>query len=324
MHEVTRLTRAGQLGAATALLRRGLGGHAEPKPKARIVPVGAPGGTFVAGSYADAEGTRAYKLYVPGGSATRGRPLVVMLHGCTQSADDFAAGTRMNVLAEANDCLVVYPIQSTSANGSRCWNWFSPAHQQRDRGEPAIIAGLTRGLAREHGVDPSRIYVAGLSSGGALAVTMATAYPEIYAAVGVHSGLAHGAATDMISAFAAMQRGGAARKGDRRAFVPTIVFHGDADHTVHPRNGEQVLAQARERATTRLETRVEHGTIANGRAYARTTHAHGDRVMLEHWLVRGAGHAWSGGSRAGSYTDPQGPDATREMLRFFASHRLGD
>jgi poly(hydroxyalkanoate) depolymerase family esterase len=256
--------------------------------------------------------------------------LVVMLHGCTQSPDDFAAGTRMNALAEEHTCLIVYPAQAASANTSKCWNWFSPGDQQRGEGEPSLIAGITRQVMRDYSVDPRRVYVAGLSAGGAAAAIMGMTYPDLYAAIGVHSGLACGAASDVPSAFAAMRQGEAVlvhRSGSAsgaegyRRNIATIVFHGDQDATVHPRNGDQVVAQSRAAMTTDLKTTVQHGRVPGGHAYSCTLHAdESGRAILEQWVIHGAGHAWSGGSPAGSYTDPRGPDAAREMLRFFLEH----
>jgi poly(hydroxyalkanoate) depolymerase family esterase len=311
----------------------GLEGLAKPFPAQtpEVVPNGA---KFVARSYSNQAGSRAYKLYIPSGYRPgQALPLVVMLHGCTQSPDDFAAGTRMNALAEEHLCLVAYPAQAASANIQRCWNWFSPGDQQREQGEPSLIAGITRQVMRDHTVDPQRVYVAGLSAGGAAAAIMGATYPELYAAVGVHSGLAYGAARDLPSAFAAMQQGGAAAEprsggvpdGAPRRIVPTIVFHGDRDSTVNPRNGDQVIAQARAATTTGLQATatVQHGQVPGGRTYRRTLHADArGQAILEQWVIHGADHAWSGGSPAGSYTDPQGPDAAREMLRFFLEHPL--
>ena len=277
----------------------------------------APGARFDAHVHACPEGQRDYRLYVPGRALTQSPALLVMLHGCTQSPEDFAAGTGMNALAEAAGWLVVYPAQPQSANSARCWNWFNSADQSRDGGEPAIIAGITRAVMAAHNVDPARVYVAGLSAGGAAAAIMGAAYPDLFAAVGVHSGLPRGAATDVSSAFAAMRQGSAGHAPGRGRAMPTIVFHGDRDRTVHPVNGEHVLAQAG--AGAALETHVSQESPAGRHAYTRTVRTDAQRrPVLEHWLLHGAGHAWSGGSTAGSYTDPQGPDASREMMRFFA------
>ncbi len=291
-------------------------------------PVALPeGAQFLAGSFSGEAGSRPYKLYIPSTYRGSAVPLVVMLHGCTQSPDDFATGTRMNALAEEQTCLVLYPAQTAAANPQKCWNWFSPGDQQRGQGEPALIAGITRQIMRDYTVDPQRVYVAGLSAGGAAAAIMGATYPDLYAAVGVHSGLACGAASDLPSALAAMRHGEAAvsrRSGSGSGVTggrqpPTIVFHADQDHTVHSCNGEQVISQAR--AGADLRTEVQRGQVAGGHAYTRTlyTDASG-QALLEQWIVHGGGHAWSDGSPAGSYTDPRGPDATREMLRFFLEH----
>ncbi|MFL6691510.1 MAG: alpha/beta hydrolase family esterase [Ramlibacter sp.] len=258
---------------------------------------------------------RDYKLYVPPNAGTQPRPLVVMLHGCTQDADDFAAGTRMNALAREHGFLVLYPIQSQQANQQRCWNWFKHTHQQRERGEPALVAGMVREVMAGHAIDGSRIYVAGLSAGGAMAAILGRTHPDLFAAVGVHSGLAAGAARDLPSALEAMKGGAKGVPLPADNAPPTIVFHGSADRTVHPRNGEQVVqpfgpgreeapqAAAGRRSSTRRVWRDASG-----------------EVRAEHWLVQGAPHAWSGGSTTGSYTDPSGPDASAEMLRFFLAH----
>ena len=286
-----------------------------------IVPEGA---KFIEAAYSNPAGSRAYKLFVPSGYQGQPLPLVVMLHGCTQSPDDFAAGTRMNFLAEEQACFVVYPAQRSDANQSKCWNWFRTADQQRGEGEPSLIAGITRQVMRDYSVDPKRVYVGGLSAGAAAAAIMGTTYNDLYAAVGIHSGLAYRAATDMPSAFAAMrQGGGSGRSGisGNGPPVPAIIFHGDRDTTVHPNNGGHVLEQAIGATSTQIT--VHRGRIPGGHAYTRTTHTDADgREILEHWNIHGAAHAWSGGSPAGSYTDPRGPDATREMLRFFLGHSL--
>jgi poly(hydroxyalkanoate) depolymerase family esterase len=390
VHEVTRLTRAGQLVEATVLLQRMLRGETAPdatsgvtgrfaltgrepptinakadtieaadsphlaratpaqprmlralldRPRERsglrqrrvikraplstsdIVPEGA---RFIEGTYSNPAGSRAYRLFIPSRYQGQPLPLVVMLHGCTQSPDDFAAGTRMNFIAEKQTCFVVYPAQRSEANQAKCWNWFRTADQQRGRGEPSLIAGITRQIMRDYAVDPARVYVGGLSAGAAAAAIMGATYHDLYAAIGVHSGLACGAATDLPSAFVAMRQGGGS---DHRIIpgdgppVPTIVFHGDRDITVHPNNGDHILEQSM-RATS-AEKKVHRGQVPGGHAFTRTIHTNASgRGIFEHWNIHGAGHAWSGGNPAGSYTDPRGPDATREMLRFFLEHSL--
>ena len=271
----------------------------------------------IAGRYSTTAGARDYKLFIPAGAGDTPLPLVVMLHGCTQGPDDFAAGTAMNELAQAQRMYVLYPAQSQQANPQRCWNWFKHSHQQRGRGEPALLAGMTRQVMAQHSVDPSRVYVAGLSAGGAMAAILGDTHPDLYAAVGVHSGLAAGAASDLPSALQAMQGNGARPKASAR-HVPTIVFHGDADATVHPRNGEQVAAAS---SADGGEADVQPHQPAGKRRSTRSVHRDaGGKVLAEHWLVHGAAHAWSGGDVRGSYTDAKGPDASAEMLRFFLEH----
>lgn len=286
--------------------------------------------------YTAASGTRAYKLFVPGGIAGTPRPLIVMLHGCTQDPDDFAAGTRMNLLAQERGVVVLYPAQAARSNVSKCWNWFQPGDQRRGGGEPELLAGITRHIIATHAIDPARVYVAGLSAGGAMAAILGREYPDLFAAVGVHSGLAPGAAHDVASAFAVMKSGAVVKRGTllKRAtsgsslraaaskefpeVAPMIVFHGDHDATVHPNNGEQVLGDH----VKDFKRREESGDA--GRGYSRSIYTAPDgRVRAEHWLLHGAGHAWSGGSAEGSYTDVLGPDASREMLRFFLDRTTG-
>jgi poly(hydroxyalkanoate) depolymerase family esterase len=310
------LDRLGQLGST-----RGLEGLVGPAVGRTPVPV-PEGARFEERNYANQSGSRAYKLYVPSGYNAQALPLVVMLHGCTQSPDDFAAGTRMNDLAEEQTFLVAYPAQDVSANASKCWNWFNAGDQQRDQGEPSLIAGITRQIIRDFPVEPGRVYIAGLSAGGAAAAIMGSAYPDLYAAIGVHSGLACGAASDLPSAFEAMRQGRSSgvweqcRHEESGRAVPTIVFHGDRDMIVSPVNGDQVIAQSK--AAGDLRITVTRGESSGGMSYTRTVQAdESGQPILEQWVLHGAGHAWSGGSSAGSYTEPRGPDASREMMRFF-------
>ena len=352
MREATRLTQAGQLSEATELIQRALSTSqtsqtskaptasphsAFPTPSSvidgvivsrsvEVNPTDAEiygAGEFISGAHTHAGLTRNYKLYVPPAHAGRALPLVVMLHGCTQDADDFAAGTEMNVRAREQGFFVLYPTQSQDGNAQRCWNWFARAHQQRGGGEPALLADMTQSVSKHYAIDLDRVYIAGLSAGGAMADIVASAYPEIYAAVGIHSGLPRGAATNVAGAFAAMKNGEPAARSTAKASgatVPSIVFHGDADHTVHPNNGEQVIA-ALLRGVDSSAPDVEQGAASGGRSYTRSVYrANGGYVFAEHWLVQGAGHAWSGGSAKGSYTDALGPDASGEMVRFFLAH----
>jgi poly(hydroxyalkanoate) depolymerase family esterase len=283
-------------------------------------PIPAPDGArFEERIFSNDAGSRTYKVYVPSGYSGQALPVVVMLHGCTQNPDDFAAGTRMNELAEEQTFLVAYPRQPQSANMQKCWNWFNAADQQRGGGEASLIAGIALRVVEEFSADPTRVYVAGLSAGGAAAAIMAATYPDVFAAVGVHSGLACGAASDIPSAFAAMGGRGAMRPRVKGPALPTIVFHGDADRTVHPVNSDHVVAQTSpEEAATNV---VTHGKAPGGMAYTRTVQLdEAGREVVEQWVLHGAGHAWSGGSASGSYTDARGPDASREMVRFFLAH----
>ena len=299
-------------------------------------------GAFTRGSFTNEHGTRDYRLYVPSGYEEQGGvPLIVMLPGCRQDAEDFAAGTQMNVLAEREGFLVLYLEQHPSANPLGCWNWFEPANQERDSGEPSIIAGTTERVIAEYSVDTDRVYVAGLSAGGAMTSIMGAAYPDLYSAIAVHSGLEYKAAASSRAALVAQRDGGpdpnqqgylaflSAREEAR--VLPTIVFHGEEDEEVNVVNAHQALSQwaqtndysydgsdndsiTDEPADTFREQTPE------GYDYVRYVYENpeGD-VIMEKWIVDGLGHAWSGGAPEGSYTDPEGPDASEEIIRFFES-----
>jgi poly(hydroxyalkanoate) depolymerase family esterase len=281
-------------------------------------------GHFSTHAYSNAAGRRQYRLYVPAGAAGEPLPLIVMLHGCTQDADDFATGTQMNALAERHRCLVAYPVQPQQANPSKCWNWFKPQDQHRERGEPSLIAGITRDIIAAHDVDPTRVYVAGMSAGGAMAANMIDAYPELYAAAGVHSGLPARCAHDLPSALAAMKGGKHSGKAPRAKHDmdssprrPMIVFHGDADATVHIVNATRLVSSFDARPDAGSEgRRVDAGR----RACTVSRLVSSDGIDAELWTIHGAQHAWAGGNPQGSYTDPTGPDASAEMLRFFLEH----
>lgn len=316
----TKRARAARTPLAETVRKISAGGMPARGPLARApVPV-ADGAQFLSLSYAGPQGSRSYRLYVPAARPATPMPLVVMLHGCTQSPEDFATGTGMNALAEEFGCLIAYPAQPSGANAQKCWNWFRPEDQERGRGEPALIAGLTQDIQRLYPADPARTYIAGLSAGGAAAVIVAAAYPDVFAAVGIHSGLPAGGARDVVSAFGAMRSGTSA--APHQTALPTIAFHGLADSTVHPSNGVASVAQALP-AMSGLRPTTRKEKTPRGRASTVTAHRHADgRTMAELWQIDDAGHAWAGGQAAGSYTDPKGPDASRQMLRFFLQHRL--
>jgi len=336
MYEATRLMRQGRLVEARALLQhgsRGVSGLPGKHPLLFRLPHGLPGmpatvtkprpgpalpGRFLDFAYANAAGERTCRLYVPAGHSGQAVPLIVMLHGGTQSADDFAAGTRMNELAERHGFVVAYPEQSRAANPMGYWNWFQPKDQHRGSGEASLIAGLTTRIIDEYAIDARRVYVAGFSAGGAMAAVMAAAYPDVYAAAGVHSGLAAGAAHDIPSAFAAMAQGAATHGSPP---VPLIVFHGDGDSTVDHVNADCLVRAVLPDARDRQRPLTTRGQVPGGHAYTRRVYSDRDGTpLVEHWTLHDAGHAWSGGSPHGTYTDPQGPDASTELVRFFAQH----
>lgn len=302
----------------------GLGSSSRARPE--LDPADFDDAQFVTRTYSCAAGSRDYKLFVPGmarSAAHRGQglALIIMLHGCKQDPDDFALGTGMNELAEQSGFLVAYPKQASSSNHMGCWNWFNRRDQARESGEPSIIAGLTREIMTEFNVDPDQVFVAGLSAGGAMAAILGATHPDLFRAAGIHSGLPCGAATDVASAFISMQHGASMEvAAPPETNVRTIVFQGAADRTVHPSNADLIVAFASAGLDSAVETK-QRGQSSGGITYERTVIADMSGVpQVEYWAVEGMGHAWSGGCADGSFTDPKGPDASREMLRFFLQH----
>lgn len=331
-----RLARKGRTLSAALAVQHSLMPPAKPKRKSRAkaktarrkkpaaIRLQRPSpGSFTTDEFNGSAGKLSYRLYTPVGSTRRRLPLVVMLHGCSQSASDFATGTTMNRLADELGFLVLYPQQSQAANLARCWNWHDPRHQARGSGEPAMIAALTRHAMDLGRANPARIYIAGLSAGGAAAAIVAAAYPDLYVAVGVHSALAQGDIRSIGAALSAMRgKGGAGPRGKLPRQLPTIVFHGDDDRVVHPSNASGFLSNLERSKSGPLVSQSHSGRSKGGRDFTRRVYKSGTgEVLLEDWMIQGLGHGWSGGSRLGSYTEPAGPDASREMLRFFLSRK---
>jgi len=318
LSEVIRTLRAG--GKRLGLDGRMPGaGQSAPIPEL-LLPDGA---TFLDLHYSCSAGGRRYRLYVPSTAGEGLQGLIVMLHGCTQNPEDFAAGTGMNGLAEEHRLLIVYPAQTRGDNSMSCWNWFRPGDQMRNAGEPAIIAGLTEQVRDQYAIPNDRVFIAGLSAGGAMAAVMGETYPDLYEAIGIHSGLAYGSANDVMSAFAAMrgqvgieQAPKRLRRREAQVGSRMIVFHGSADTTVHPSNAERIISgQGMDLAEG---VRSKQGSSGDIRAYSRHVWGRDDsKRAIECWIIEGAQHAWSGGHPSGSYTDPRGPDASAAMVRFF-------
>jgi len=357
MAEALQLTRAGRLAEATELIQRTLGSSSKsgqspasgqlnplsmgikpllsplansqtlqlPMQNPNVLPRQAPppdslgAGALIERTYANGSGVRRYLVYAPPGGPSQGMPVIVMLHGGTQDVRDYATGTGMNKLADLHHFLVVYPDQDARANPMRYWNWFRPQDQRRGNGEPSLIAGITEQVIDDYAADRDKIFIVGFSAGAAMATVMAATHPELYAAAGVHSGLPYGSAHDVQSAFALMRGENPSSRQDAALRIPLIVFHGDHDQIVNVINASHIRQQRLGvgRATTADGATAIQGQVPGGHAYTRTTYSDENEVLLEQWIVHGAGHAWFGGTAGSSYTDPKGPAASAEIVRFF-------
>lgn len=310
---------SGPLGVVLHQLRvaRALMPVAQPATPART-PAIPKGARYLSKTHKTAAGEREYRLYIPARITKRPKGLILMLHGCNQSADDFAIGTHMNGEADKHGLVIVYPIQKAGDNAASCWNWFKPANQVRGKGEPAALVSLTRKLIKEYGLSRESVFVAGLSAGGAMAAILVDVYPDVFSAAGIHSGLTRGAARDVLSAMTTMKTGVSSHAADGAAASPPtrrIVFHGDSDSTVHPSNGAMVVAAAL--GEGRVADKITKRSV-RGRGYVRHDFVGpAGGTEMEYWTLDGGGHAWSGGRAAGSYTDRAGPDASAQMVRFF-------
>jgi poly(hydroxyalkanoate) depolymerase family esterase len=290
-------------------------------------------GEFIVREVETPDGPRRYNLFIPKGyDKAKPAALLVVLHGCTQDPDDIAKGTRFNQIAGGKGFLVAYPEQPQKYNGLKCWNWFDATHQARDKGEPALIASITRRVMSDYAVNSKKVYIAGLSAGGAMALIVAYAYPELFAAAGIHSGIAYGSVTSIANALTAMHSGSpdtaalglAVVKGFGSArHFPAIVFQGKADKSVNFINSSQIVSQLVDSYTPDHLTELSDAPgEAAGYHFSKKTYGK-DKPLIEEWVVDELGHAWSGGSKDGTYTDVSGPDASKEMVRFFLEHPRG-
>ncbi|WP_325307270.1 PHB depolymerase family esterase [Longimicrobium sp.] len=285
-------------------------------------------GTFEWHTWSGDAGSRRYRLFVPAGhDAARAAPLVVMLHGCTQDPDDFARGTRFNALAGEAGVLVAWPEQPAAMQVQKCWSWFDPAHQAASRGEPAVIAGITREVMAGHAIDPRRVYIVGVSAGAAMAVNVAASYPDLFAAIGSHSGIPYRAASDVPHALAVMRGGSpdpailayALQDALGGRAMPLIAIHGGADAVVSPMNSRQLAGQWA--GVLGVSSSPVQRSTEGGLGVERTRWSGADgKPAIELVIVDGLGHAWSGGSPEGTYTDARGPDASRLILDFLLAH----
>ena len=331
------------LAAASAMMPNGGGEAASAEGRRPGGPAAT--GRFVDGAFTADAGTRRWKLWVPNGyDAARRHPLIVMLHGCTQDPDDLARGTRATDRADRAGALVLFPEQPESANPKKCWNWYDPAHQRRDDGEPSLIVGMTRQVSRDWAVDSQRVYLAGISAGAAMASIVAISYPDVYAAAALHSGIPYRAASTVMEAVGVMAKGApdTARlarlaleaMGTRARPIPAIIVQGADDPIVRPVNATHTrdawvamnaLARGKSSASATLDVNARRTEFSAG-GLAVVRECFGESTArtceVETLLVSGLGHAWSGGSKLGTFTDERGPDATEAIMHFLLAHRM--
>jgi poly(hydroxyalkanoate) depolymerase family esterase len=328
----TKRRRSGLAFACAALAATTLGASAaSAEPTA---------GNLSRGSYTSSAGTLSYETYVPASYKQGSQmPLIVALHGCTQTADNFRTQTRFDDLAASKGFIVVYPEQSKANNNLTCWNWFQQADMQRGSGEPSLIAGITKTVQAKYGVDPNKVYVGGLSAGGAMAAVMGATYPDIYAAIGVGSGCEYSAGAPCAGYQSAdpEQAGKSAHQamGTNARVLPFIVFQGDQDTTVPPVNAQQAVRAGQVMADLADDgdengsiptgaAKVVNGQAPGGESYTVSFYNDGTgKELAQYWLVHGMGHAWSGGDASQQFSDPKGPDESLAMYDFFMDHPMG-
>jgi len=326
--------------AKTPAKVRGVVSAPAVKPRAPRKKAPAGRGASRAARYAGAAGSRPYHCYIPSGlRRTTGVPLLILLHGCLQTPAEFAEATRFNQLADRHGFLVVYPEQTLTHNLQRCWNWFDARHHERSHGEPAILAGIAREVMAERTrwrIDHDRVYVAGLSAGGAMALVLGATYPDLFAAIGVHSAPPYRSATSRSGALTAMAGRSIvppAHAASMSGIAPMILFQGRIDSTVRVVNAVRITDQWRSLHERRLvgdrdpdritrQREITHLTASGRTSTVTRWYSASGRKLLESWQVERLAHAWSGGRKGVPFSDPQGPRATTEMWRFLSGHRL--
>ncbi|AWH53533.1 PHB depolymerase esterase [Stenotrophomonas sp. ESTM1D_MKCIP4_1] len=286
------------------------------------------------GVYGNVYGAREYQVWVPANyQPSQPLPLLLVLHGCVTGPNLMGEASGFNDVADTEGFIVVYPRQNVTANPMRCWNFPLPVNQARGSGEPSILAGIVDEVKAGYAVDPRRVYVTGISAGGAMTATMLACYSDVFAAGAIHAGGMYKGATTVSGSAYALLAGSiySPDSNGRLAWqcsgspkprpLPVLVFHGSADSTVNPINGQQAVRQflqTNDLADDGLDndsvkyvpTSTYQGQVPGGRSYTVDTYAYNGRVLAQHYVVQGMGHAWSGSQTGLPFTDAQGPDAT--------------